>query len=245
MKHIRKYLIQESKSGGFDPLEYSKRIVSLITSYDFTSGEYIEIDKSEINELDKMDIKVMAKKGSDPKVSLDSQFKRMSWEQLNIDEYGFAIDATMYIGKERIIPEIAIYILLSKSPNLKELQFRLIDILYHEIKHVNQVGINREPINVHPGDNEDRKKANKPVDYFHLIEEIEAIVYGMYNRSKAEGSNLDDLFYKYLTPYINNGNINIGESEKVLNTWISHALENYPDSKFSNSELTSEIIKNI
>lgn len=243
MKHIRPYLITESKD--FNPIEYSDYIVNLISSYKSTSKEYVEIDRKEINELDKIDFRVMVKLDHNPNVLIDSKFNKMSWEQLNINDYGFAIDATMYIGKERIIPEIVIHILLNKSPDLNELKFRLIDILFHEIKHANQVGLNREPVNVHPGDSEDRKKVSKPSEYFNLIEEIEAMVYGMYNRSKAEGSNLDDLFYKYLTPYINNGNINIGESEKVLNIWISHALENYPDSKFSESELTTQIINNI
>tara|TARA_B100000497_G_scaffold29537_1_gene34501 strand:+ start:1270 stop:2001 length:732 start_codon:yes stop_codon:yes gene_type:complete len=243
MKHIYPYLITESKD--FNPVDYSEYIVELISSYKSISSEYTEIDKKEINELDKIDFRVMVKLDRNPKASTDSQFNKMSWEQLNINDYGFAIDATMYTGKEKIIPEVVIHILLSNSPDLNELKFRLIDILFHEIKHVNQIGLNREPINIHPGDSEDRKKVSKPSEYFHLIEEIEAMVYGMYHRSKEEGSNLDDIFYKYLTPYINNGNINIGDSEKVLVSWITHALENYPDSRFSESKLTTQIINNI
>ena len=243
MKHIRPYLITESND--FNPAEYSEHIVELISSYRSKSKEYVEIDRQEINELDKIDFRVMVKVDHNPKTSIDSQFNKMSWEQLNINDYGFAIDATMYTGKEKIIPEIVIHILLSKLPDLNELKFRLIDILFHEIKHVNQIGLNREPVNVHPGDNEDRRNVSKPSEYFHLIEEIEAMVYGMYHRSKEEGSNLDDVFYKYLTPYINNGNMNINDSEKVLVSWITHALENYPDSSFSKAKLTTQIINNI
>lgn len=243
MKYIKEYL--NNKSKGFNVLEYSDNIINMIQSINVSNNDYIQLYKTEVNGTDKLDIIVFARFEPKPNVSLDSHFNHLPWEQLNINDYGYSIDANMTIGKNTIVPEIEIHIMLSDNPNYTELKFRLIDIIYHELKHVNQVGLNRKAVNVHPGSNSDRKEAKNPIDYFHLPEEIEAMVYGMYNRSKIEGSNLDELMFKYLTPYINNGNINIKDATKTVTTWMLHALENYPDSKLSNSKITSQIIKNL
>lgn len=244
MKYINRYLNEESKD--FNVLDYSNNIVNLIKSNDKSSSDkYLQLDKIEINNLDKLDITVFVKFKDYPNISTDEHFNKLPWEQLNTNMFGYSIDANTYIGKDTIIPEICIYILISRYPDYNEMKFRLVDIVFHELKHTNQVGINRKPVNIHPGDSKDRKHANTPIKYFHLPEEVEAMIYGMYNRSKLEGSNIDDLMYKYLTPYIKNGNLNIQEATKTMTTWIKHTLENYPDSNFSKSELTSHIIKNL
>lgn len=244
MKYVKEYL--NKKSNDFDVLSYVNHIVSLIQSLDKAmNSDYIQLDKIEINKLDKLDIAVNVKSKPDSNILRDTHFHKLPWEQLNMDKYGYSIDANMTIGKDTIVPEIDIYIITSEYPNYTELKFRLVDIIFHELKHVNQVGLNRKPINIHPGSNDDRENANDPIEYFHLPEEIEAMIYGMYHRSKLEGSNIDELMYKYLTPYINSGNLNIQDAEKTITTWIAYTLENYPDSKFSESKLTSQIIKNL
>jgi hypothetical protein len=82
-----------------------------------------------------------------------------------------------------------------------------------------------------PKDREDSKKTYK---YFILPEEIESMVEGMYVKSKVQHRNLDEIFNDYLSPFIDSKYITQSEYLQVMNTWVTHALELYPDAKFSN-----------
>jgi len=242
MKYVSNYI---NGNNDFSVLEYVTRILEIITNKPIPEEEYTQIDKYEINESDKFDCIILSRKKPSPKVSSDSHFKALPWEAVNMKQYGFCIDATMRAGADIHIPEITIHLLLSEFADLEEFKYRLIDLIYHEVKHVNQIGINRHPSNIHPGNGEERKNADSELDYFLIPAEVEAYVHGMYNRSRYEQSNLDELFFKYLTPFVQSGRINIGQAERAATEWILFALENYPDSKLSDSHLTQKIIDSI
>lgn len=241
MKYVNNYI----DNNDFSVLEYVTRILEIITNKNIPKEEYIQIDKYEINETDKFDCIVLSRRENSSNLHTDSHFKNLPWENVNMQKYGFCIDATMRTSVDTPIPEITIHLLLSDSPDLQEFKFRLIDLIYHEVKHVNQIGINRDSANIHPGKGEHHKNAKSELEYFLIPVEIEAYVHGMYNRSRYEQSNLDELFFKYLTPFIQSGNINIEQAEEAATAWITFALENYPDASYSNSKLTQKIIKSI
>jgi hypothetical protein len=168
----------------------------------------------------------------------DSHFNSLPWEKINFDNLGYAIDANTKMSKSKLkIPSITIHIVL--NPKLEpllysKLFFRLIDILAHETNHLDQLGLNRDPFNVNVSSNHDRDSAKKSYRYFLLPEEIESMVEGMYTRSKVQNINLDKIFDDYLLPFIESEYINKSEYLKVMQVWIFHALEVYPDCKFSN-----------
>ena len=168
----------------------------------------------------------------------DSHFNSLPWEKINFDNLGYAIDANTKMSKSKLkIPSITIHIVL--NPKLEpllysKLFFRLLDILTHETNHLNQLGINRDPFNTYVSNNHDRDLAKKSYQYFLLPDEIESMVEGMYTRAKAQNTYLDKIFDGYLLPFIESGYINKSEYLEVMHAWIFHALEVYPDSKFSN-----------
>ena len=79
-----------------------------------------------------------------------------------------------------------------------------------------------------------------------LPDEIESMVLGMYERSKVEGSNLEDLFDKYLLPFVKDKKLSDNEYDKVFTKWMIHAFENYPDVQINtNDPRVSKIIDSI
>ena len=60
------------------------------------------------------------------------------------------------------------------------------------------------------------------------------MVEGMYVRSQIEKTDLDKVFDNYLLPFIESKYITQSEYSIIMNTWVKHALELYPDVKFSN-----------
>ena len=227
-------------------IQYSRDIIKCIKDNDSPEGEYIEIRELEYNNEDQFDLVIQIKRESRPNFKTDSHFKSLSWEEINFDQYGFALDASIKIDKQDlIIPEITFTIIIdpTREPYLyTELNYRLIDVITHEIHHTNQIGWNREPFNVRPSSNVSRSKSKKSYKYFLLPDEIESMVKGMYIRSKAQGVSIDKIFDKYLIPFKMNGNISDSEYNQVLTQWVKHTLENYPDAKLS---IEDEKIKRI
>jgi hypothetical protein len=88
-----------------------------------------------------------------------------------------------------------------------------------------------------------RNGSKKSYKYFLLPDEIESMVEGMYTRAKEQDRFLDDVFSDYLTPFIESRYISQSEYQKVIKTWITRALELYPDAKFS--QKADRIISNI
>lgn len=202
-----------------------------------SSKEFFKLNSLEYNDNEyKVDICVLFRLEESLDISKDSHFSKIPWEEINYNHYGFAIDANMIINKEDlIIPKIEVHLILNKSmiPKLyKELKFRLIDIITHELNHTQQIGINRKPFNTRPTPTKDREGAGV-FGYLVLPEEVESMVEGMYVRSKKQGVPIDKIFDKYLIPFVMSKKITREEYLKVLQTWIYCTLENYPDAKLS------------
>lgn len=177
----------------------------------------------------------------------DVHFNDLPWEDINFKKKGYMIDASMFTNKKQlIVPRIELHILLNprKEPSCySELYLRLIDILAHETNHLDQVGLNRDHHNTNVTPQNIRKKAKKSNDYFLLPEEIESMVTGMYTRSEEEGRPLDEIFYEYLKPFVQTKYITPAEFQTTMRTWITHAIERYPEANFS--QKAYQIIKSI
>jgi hypothetical protein len=242
IKSFNEY-IGEGRESNFS--KYSLDVINLIKNIKSTNGEYLEIRELEYRNPD-FDLVIELKLEEDPDFDNDSHFNSLSWEEINFRQYGFAIDANVYINKgDLILPEIIITLLLQPSRipgSYEELNYRLIDIISHETNHTLQVGWNREPFKVRPSSNSDRKSAKKSFKYFILPDEVESMVKGAYERSKAQGVRIDKIFDKYLYPFLMVGKINQEQYNQVLSTWIKDALENYPDADLS---IEDQKIKNI
>jgi hypothetical protein len=236
LKSFDKYN-ESIKNVSSDALKYSSDIINILKKNESPGDDYIEIRELEYIEPEAFDLIVQLKVESNPDFEKDSHFKTLPWEEINFKEYGFAIDANTHLDKtDKIIPHVIVTLIIdpNRIPELyKELSFKLTDIIMHERKHTNQVGWNREPFNVRPSSHYDRTSSKKSYKYFILPDEIEAYVYGMYTRSKIENTPIDDVFYKYLNPFIKTGEISKSELKTVLNAWIKHTLENYPDANIS------------
>lgn len=242
IKSFNEY-IGEGRESNFS--KYSLDVINLIKNIKSTNGEYLEIRELEYRNPD-FDLIIELKLEEDPDFDNDSHFNSLSWEEINFRQYGFAIDANVYINKgDLILPEIIITLLLQPSRipgSYEELNYRLIDIISHETNHTLQVGWNRKPFKVRPSSNSDRQSAKKSFKYFLLPDEVESMVKGAYERSKAQGVRIDKIFDKYLYPFLMVGKINQEQYNQVLSTWIRHALENYPDADLS---IEDQKIKNI
>lgn len=201
------------------------------------SQDYTISAKSEFTNPFEFDLFLEIRRDSNPDLKNDSHFSGLTWEIDNFNELGYCIDANTKMNQaDLLIPEIRIHLILNprKEPiSYEELYYRVLDILTHETNHLDQNGINRDAFNVHTSSMEDRDSAKKNYKYFLLPDEVESMVEGMYVKSKASNRELDTIFLDYLSPFIKNGFMTTSELDIVLSTWIKHALELYPDAKFS------------
>lgn len=239
--------INESSSSGPESSQYATDIIKHVKQLDASDGSYDDSGKLEYRGLDTFDLVIQIKKEESPNFQKDEHFAQLQWEELNFENYGFALDANTYIDNETI-PEIIVTLIIdpSREPDLyEELNFKLIDIIAHELNHTNQIGWNREPFNTDVSSKEERTAAKQNAGYFLLPDEVESMVLGMYERSKAEGVNLDELFDKYLFPFIEHGTITKEEYMKIFEIWIIHALENFPDAELSDAQNVQKIVKSI
>ena len=69
-----------------------------------------------------------------------------------------------------------------------------------------------------------------------MPDEIESMVLGMYERTKEQDISLDELFDKYLIPFVLDGKLSKKEFAEVFEVWMKHALENYPDVKIDETD---------
>jgi hypothetical protein len=225
--------INESKSIDIPSLGYSRDVIKILKGLSGNGESYTEVRELEYNDDDSFDLVIQIKKTSSPDFDNDSHFKELPWEEINFKKYGFALDANTHINKtDLIIPEIIITLII--NPDMEpdvytELEYKLTDIIAHEVNHTNQIGWNRKPFKTRPSSGIDRSNANSSFKYFMLPDEIESMIIGMYERSKAEGSNLDELFDKYLLPFVEDDKLTNQEYEKVFKTWMIRALEKYPN----------------
>lgn len=228
--------IKENQSVSLDASKYCLDVINCIQKKMPSGDGYVEIRELEYRDPD-FDLVIELKVDQNPDFDSDHHFKTLPWEEINFKHYGFAIDANTSIDRgDLILPEIRITLILddSRIPDLyNELKYRLIDILTHEVNHTLQIGWNREPFKIRPSSNIDRKKSKKSYKYFLLPDEIESMVKGAYARSKEQGVNIDKIIDKYLYPFLMTNKITKSEYLQVLDAWIRHAAENYPDAEFS------------
>jgi len=230
--------------------KYASDVIKIVRKHNDLNKSYTEFRDLEYYDDFSFDLIIQVKKDDSPNFEKDEHFNDLQWEEINFKKYGFAMDANTYINKsDLIIPEIIITLIINptREPDLyTELEFKLVDIIMHELNHTNQVGWNREPFNVRPSSGSDRDIANNSFKYFNLPDEIESMVIGMYERTKTEDIELDELFDKYLIPFVLDGKLSNSEYEKVFDIWLRHALENYPDVKLNMSDpRVSKIVKSI
>jgi len=246
IKSFTEFINERDDSGRSRFSEYADDIIKCISDSNASDAHYNEIRELEYVDPYTFDLVIQLKRDSNPDFEKDSHFNDLSWEKINFEHYGFAIDASTKIDKaDLIVPEIIFTIIIDpeREPDLyEELRYRLIDIAAHELNHTNQIGWNRKPFKVRPSSNKKRASSKKSHKYFLLPDEVESMVWGMYNRSKEQGVRIDKIFDKYLYPFLMNGNITKEEYNKVLKTWVLHTLENYPDANLS---LEDEKIKQI
>lgn len=212
-------------------------IQKIKSSRSMDTDDYVEFSGMEFTEPFLFDLILYVKRSESSKTVHDNHFNDLPWEEINFKEKGYMIDANTKMNKkEMIVPRIEFHIIINpkKEPSCySNLYYRLIDILAHETNHLDQVGINRDHPNVNVSSRDERKAAKKSNAYFLLPEEIESMVTGMYARSVEEKRPLDIIFYEYLRPFVKSDYISTEEFEKTMKTWITHAIERYPDAKFS------------
>lgn len=233
--------ISENRDPGHSRLiKYADDVINVVSKTKTLDDSYVESRELQYNDGHQFDLVIQVKRNSNPDLRKDSHFYRLPWEKINFDHYGFAIDANTRIDKmDLMIPEIIVTLIVNpdREPDLyDELRYRLIDIISHEINHTDQIGWNRKPFNVRPSSNSDRNRAKNSFEYFLLPDEIESMVEGMYIRSKEQGVQIDKIFDKYLYPFLMSGKITEDQYLKVLEAWVKHALENYPDAKMSTED---------
>jgi hypothetical protein len=201
------------------------------------SSNYATFSGMEFTEPFMFDLILKVRRETDPDLNDDPHFRSLSWEKLNYDDLGYSIDANTRMSKlKTMIPKITVHMILNpkKEPLLYEkLYTRLLDILVHETNHLDQLGINRDPFNVNVSSKEKRAKSKKSHKYFLLPDEIESMIEGMYVRSKEQRIPLDKVFLEYLNPFRETKYITEPEFQKVMFTWITRAIELYPDAEFS------------
>lgn len=199
--------------------------------------EYVEFSGMEFTNPFAFDLLLHVRRDSNPILEEDHHFKKIPWERLNFDDYGYAIDGNAKMSKsEHHIPRIVLHLILDpkREPlSYSKLYYRLLDLLTHETNHLNQVGKNREPFNVEVSSKEERAASKKSSKYFLLVDEIESMVEGMYVRSKAQNIPLDQVFSEYLSPFVETGYITEDEYNEVIEAWVKKALGLYPDAIFS------------
>ncbi len=215
----------------------ARQLIQKIKSADDAS-EYTTFSGMEFTKPFKFDLILNVKKEKNAKISDDSHFNSLSWEQLNYDKLGYAIDANSRTNKgDLFIPEIEVHLILdpTKIPtSYTNLYARIVDILTHETNHITQFDqVNRNPFSSHTSDKKDRDSAKKSFKYFLLGDEVESMVEGMYASSKVKEIPLDHVFHDYLTPFIQSKYITPEEYSEVLSVWVKAALEKYPDAIFS------------
>lgn len=116
----------------------------------------------------------------------------------------------------------------------KEIYYELNDTIRHEIEHLTQQqGINRIAGRVKPYIGSDYEEIIDKPDYFTIIDEVPAMVAGMYRKAKLKRLPIDKIYDAYLNNFIERKFITQAEKEKIMNIWIEYTKKNYPTAKFS------------
>jgi hypothetical protein len=241
--------INESESANFEFLKkLAKHIINKVKDMDRSEDqEYQIIDHSELTDPFLFDLIVYLRRDRNPNFKEDEHFNGLAWELINFQDLGYSIDANTYVNKgDLTVPEIKVHILLdpTKEPlSYNKLFHRVYDLLIHETNHLDQVGVNRDPFNVKPSTQDDRKAAKGSYQYFLLPDEVESMVEGMYGKSEESNTPLDQVFFNYLSPLVKSRFMTTQELAKVMQVWVTHAVQTYPNANFSSK--VDDIINNL
>lgn len=202
------------------------------------TSSYFQISGISFTEPFFFDLLVEIRYDSNFKTEDDSHFKNLPWEKLNYQKNGYVIDANMHVHKKNnFIPKIIITLVIDPKsiPHLyANLYARLLDVMTHELNHVDQLNKKGDPFAEDLSNPEERNSSKKNYKYFLLKDEVESMVEGFYARSKELNLSLDDVFINYLSPFLISKYITDQELNKVMEVWVKYALEKYPDANFSN-----------
>ena len=166
----------------------------------------------------------------------DQHFNELEWEVHNFTRLGYSINAiTKFNNGEFQIPEIDIFLIInSNSDKIYDLLYsRLAGIIAHELRHVRQIGMNREPFMGKVSSNSERSNAQQNYGYFLLPEEMDAMVEDKYLQSIKEKKPIDDVISAYLYPFVKDGFMQSEDFKKVFTQWIIRAVELFPHANFS------------
>jgi hypothetical protein len=201
------------------------------------SEDYETASGMEFKEPFEFDLALEFRRDSRFEPKVDSHFHGLPWENINYEKDGYAIDANTLVNNRGLsIPKIIITVVLNpnEEPHLySKLYARIVDILTHELNHVEQVGLETDPFTENPSSKEEREAAKKNFKYFLMKDEMESMIEGMEARSKVLDIPLDYVFTDYLSTFVQSKYITPEEYSQVMQQWVKYALERYPDASFS------------
>jgi hypothetical protein len=200
------------------------------------STNYSLIKEYEFLEPVKFDLKVIAKWDQNPDFKSDFHFSELEWERHNFVRLGYSINAiTKFNDQEYRIPEIDLFILIDSENDqiYEKLRSRLVGIIGHELRHVRQIGLNREPFMGRVSSQSERSNSQNDYKYFLLPEELDAMVEDKYIQAIEENKPIDEVMCQYLYPFVKDGFMSSLEFKKVYTIWVKRAIELFPDAIFS------------
>ncbi len=209
-------------------------------------GEYSLIKEYEFMQPVTFDLKVYARWDNNPDLTQDQHFNELEWEVHNFTRLGYSINAvTKFNDSEFQIPEIDLFIIINSDDNsvYNLLDSRLTGIIAHELRHVRQIGMNREPFMGRVSTSQERATSQQNYGYFLLPEEMDAMIEDKYIQSVEENKPIDDVISAYLYPFVKDGFMNSQDFKKVFIQWIIRAIELFPNANFSKK--AEKIINNI
>jgi len=200
------------------------------------SSKYSLIKEYEFLEPKTFDLRLFARWDGQPNFSKDKYFNQLTWEKHNFTKNGYSINAiTKFDDDKYRIPEIEIFIIINGQDQgvYNILYPRLVGIIGHEIRHIKQIGINKEPFMGRVSTKHERSSSQQDYNYFLLPEELDAMVEDKYIQAKKEGKPVDDIMCSYLYPFVKDGFMTSSDFKKVYITWVKRAIELFPDAHFS------------
>ena len=236
LKSFYQFINEEDNQSSFIN-ELATTLLNKIRAFHEESMEYTSVFDAEFDKPTLFNLSIKLRKDLHPNFKQDSHFNELPWEEINFSEKGYAIDANTYIDNtEFIVPKIIIHIIIdpnSESRLFPKLHARIIDILTHEITQMTQLGVDRTPFSEKASAKNDRKSAQKSYQYFLLKDEMEAMLHGIYARSKYSKIPVDVAIADYLAPFLKTRYITDAQYNRVMVECVKYALELYPDAIFS------------
>ena len=215
--------------------DLAKKIIEDLNSSK-KNNQYSLIEEYEFLQPQAFDLRIFARWDDSPNFDTDEHFSELSWEKYNFNSNGYSINAITKFNDDSFrIPEIDVFIIInvSKDNVYSILYSRLVGIIGHELRHVRQIGINKEPFMGSVSKSKDRGKSQQSYLYFLLPEELDSMVEDKYIQSTQENKPIDDVMCQYLHPFVKDGFMSSEDFKKVYVSWIKRAIELFPDANFS------------